>query len=742
MNCCVSTRRLRTIVLTMAVIVISSIALAQTPARRSVLAVYWSPEDFPQNPITHRAIQEELARSSVPIDYYAEYLESDRLPADVAAESLREYIRLKYKDRPIDAIIANTSVALDFVVRHGLELFPDAPIIYIGIDTENLELRSAGAGITGVLNSASFGETLDLALTLHPDTERVFVVANSPSDTLPLILQRELRPFENRVNITYITDNSRSAMLAAVRAVPSRSLVLFIRHSEEPEHSMQMEETTRLVAKTSPVPVYAVTEWCIGMGVVGGRMYGIVDQATRAARMTVRVLGGARAQDIPMERSALVATFDWRQLQRWGIDPSRLPPGSDIRFFMPTPWQQYRWYIMGALTLVLLQSMMIASLVVQHSRRRETEARYALATQAGGVGVWDWNLETNAMYVDPMLKSILGYADHEIPNRIDDWARHVHPDDKSLVMDRVQQHLNGKTTFYEAEHRMVHRDGSVRWFLARGSAVRRDGRAVRIIGTDTDITERKESEHALHDAQAEVSRLSRLTALGEFAASIAHEIRQPIAAILMNAMTCVRWLDSGKPDLAEVGAALSDVVEAGRRADAVIERNRELFRHQRIEKTPLDINSVINDVTLLSKTRLLSGHVTLVTSLAPDLPTVIGDPVELQQVLLNLVANGIDAMDGVPFGSRRIDISSHLRPDNRVQVSVRDTGVGLADVDVARMFALSYTTKPAGSGVGLAISRSIIDAHGGELWAEPNGETGAVFSFTVPREVPGTSRPS
>jgi PAS domain S-box-containing protein len=743
MSCCVSTRRLRTIVMAAAAIIICPIALAQTPARRTVLAVYWSPEDFPTNPIASRAIREELARSSAPIDYYAEYLESDRLPGVVAVESLREYIRLKYRDRPIDVVIANSSVALDFVVRYRQELFPDAPIIYNGIDTDDLKLREAGAGMTGVLNSSSFGATLDLALTLHPDTERVFVVANSPSATLPLVLQKELQPFASRVDITYITNNSRSAMLAAVKAVPVRSsLVLFIRHAQEPERSMEMEETARLVSGASPVPVYGVTETFIGLGLVGGRVYGIADQAARAGRMAVRVLDGARAQDIPMERATLVPIFDWRQLQRWRIDPSRLPAGSDIRFRMPTPWQQYRWYILGALTLVILQSMMIASLVIQRARRRETEARYALATQAGGVGVWDWNLETNAMYIDPMLKSILGYAGAEIPNRVDDWARHVHPDDKSLVMDRVQQHLDGKTVIYEAEHRMVHRNGSARWFLARGSAVRRNGRPVRIIGTHTDITERKASEHALHDAQAEVARLSRLTALGEFAASIAHEIRQPISAILMNALTCLRWLDSGKPDLGEVGAALSDVVEAGRRADAVIERNRELFRHQKIEKASLDINSVINGVTLLLKTRLVSSHVTLVTSLAPDLPTVIGDPVELQQVLLNLVANAIDAMDNVPFASRRLEISSHLRSDSSVQVSVRDTGVGLADVDVSKMFALSYTTKPAGSGVGLAISRSIIDAHGGELWAEPNAETGAAFSFTVPCEPAAASRPS
>ena len=708
---------------------------SQTPARRTVVAVYWSPEDFPTNPIHGRAIQEELARSPVPVDYYAEYLESDLFPDDVAAESLREYIRLKYRDRPIDLVMANTSVALEFVIRYRSELFGNAPIVYAGIDAEPLKLRDSGAGITGVLTSSSFGATLDLALSLHPDTERVFVVANSPSSTLPLVLQKELNPFTNRVSITYITDDSRSAMLAAVRSIPdAKSLVLFIRHAQEPERTMALQETARLVCEASAVPVYGVTETFIGMGLVGGRVYGTADQGARAGRMAVRVLGGVRPQDIPLERAALVPVFDWRQLQRWRIDPSLLPAGSEVRFRVLSPWEQYRWYIIGALTLVILQSVMIASLVVQHSRRRQTEARYALATQAGGVGVWDWNLETNAMYVDPMLKSILGYGDHEIANRIDDWARHVHPDDKSFVMERVQQHLDGRTTLYEAEHRMVHRDGSLRWFLARGSAVKRDGRAVRIIGTNTDITGRKAAEHALHGAQSEVSRLARLTALGEFAASMAHEIRQPIAAILMNAITCLRWLDSGKPDLAEIKAALSDVVDAGRRAEAVISRNRELFRHRKIETASLDINTIINGVTALLKTRLLSSHVTLVTSLAHDLPHVTGDPVQLQQVLLNLVSNSVDAMEGVPAGSRHIEISSRVTSDHSVQVSVRDTGVGLAGVDVGRMFALSYTTKPAGSGVGLAISRSIVEAHGGELWAESNIGTGAVFSFTVPSE--------
>jgi PAS domain S-box-containing protein len=362
---------------------------------------------------------------------------------------------------------------------------------------------------------------------------------------------------------------------------------------------------------------------------------------------------------------------------------------------------------------------------------RDSQERYARATAAGSVGVWDWNLETNEIYVDPSLKAILGYEDHEIKNHLEDWGRCVHPDDGPSVLARADEYLRGRSPYYEVEHRMLHRNGSVRWFLARGSVVRHDGRPVRIIGTDTDITDRKKSELALQEAQADLSRVSRLTALGEFAASIAHEVRQPLTAILMNAKTCLRWISDAAPDLTEIRAALVDVVDAGNRADEVIRRSRELFRHHTVQKAPLDINQVIEDVTLLARDRLLGSQVALVPSLAPNLPAVYGDRVELRQVLLNLIANSIDAMETIEPGSRLIEVITALT-DDMVKVSVSDTGIGLEGVDVHRMFTLSYTTKPAGTGVGLAVSRSIIEAHGGRLCAEENNSPGATFSFTVP----------
>jgi signal transduction histidine kinase len=257
-------------------------------------------------------------------------------------------------------------------------------------------------------------------------------------------------------------------------------------------------------------------------------------------------------------------------------------------------------------------------------------------------------------------------------------------------------------------------------------------RNIEVLIVVRDVTQRKRSERTLIQAQADLSRLSRLTALGEFTASIAHEIRQPLTVILLNAKTCLRWLSGGSPDVTEFRAALTDVVDAGQRANEIIRRNRELFKSHTVQRTPLDIKAVISDVEELARARLEAAQVTLVTSVPPDVPAVQGDRVELQQVLLNLIGNSIDAMDGAGADSRLIEISSGLAPDGNVRVSVRDTGVGLQDVDRARMFELSYTTKPAGSGVGLSISRSIVEAHGGQLWAEESSGRGATFSFTLP----------
>ena len=369
-----------------------------------------------------------------------------------------------------------------------------------------------------------------------------------------------------------------------------------------------------------------------------------------------------------------------------------------------------------------------------------SERRYAIATTAGGVGVWDWNLLTGEIHVDAALKRALGFEDHEIANHIDSWGSHAYPGDAAHVRRAAEAVIEGSIPALEVEHRMLHKDGTIRWFLARGSAVRSpDGRAVRMVGTETDITEAETARARLQDTRDELARLSRLTALGQFAASIAHDVSQPLCAILMNSRACLQLLSHLNPPLPEIATALQEIADAGNRAKEMMQRYRALFQNPRVEKLPLDINGVIRQVIPLVRSRLHRSDIALTTSLGDDVPALTGDRAELQQVLLNLIVNAADALEGVHGRSRQIRIDSCLTPDATVRISVRDNGIGLQNVNIDRLFILAYTTKPSNAGIGLSVSRSIVEAHGGRLWAEPNDVQGATFCFTIP---PTADRPA
>ena len=242
--------------------------------------------------------------------------------------------------------------------------------------------------------------------------------------------------------------------------------------------------------------------------------------------------------------------------------------------------------------------------------------------------------------------------------------------------------------------------------------------------------ELRESHERIGLATMELDRVSRLTAMGEFAAALAHETIQPITAIILEAKSSLRALPETGPGVEDARAGLISIVESGQRAAEVIQRNRELFRHRTVRTVPLDLNEVIAEARTFADWRLSDSNVSIEVNLARNLPTVTGDRVELQQVVLNLIGNAIDAVESRPNPKVWIR-SSHNGNDVRIEVG--DNGIGLGEVDTLRMFSLSYTTKPNGTGVGLSVSRAIVDAHHGRIWAEPNAEGGASFLFTLPR---------
>jgi C4-dicarboxylate-specific signal transduction histidine kinase len=285
---------------------------------------------------------------------------------------------------------------------------------------------------------------------------------------------------------------------------------------------------------------------------------------------------------------------------------------------------------------------------------------------------------------------------------------------------------------FSCEVRIVAEDGGVKHVHALGEIQTGQDREKEIIGTVMDLTERKRTERALHDAEAGLARTLRLATVAELTASIAHEINQPLAAIVANAGACARFLARGPASLPDAREAADCIVNDATRAGEVTRRIRALLRKEAPRHVPSDINRIVADVIELLRAALDRQRIAIRTELAASLPRVMGDPVQLQQVLVNLVTNAAEAISERGKRPRAVTIRTQLGDDHTVRVSVEDTGVGLDPQNLDRIFDSFYTTKAEGIGVGLSISRSIVEAHGGELSASPVLPHGASFSFAIP----------
>ncbi len=369
---------------------------------------------------------------------------------------------------------------------------------------------------------------------------------------------------------------------------------------------------------------------------------------------------------------------------------------------------------------------------------RRSESYLAEAQRLTHTGSWAWQVAGRvALHLSEEWYRLYGFDPEKSPPTREERVQRVHPEDRAKWQGAVDRAI-AETSGFEMEFRILLPDGTVKYIHTVGHPVlNASGDLVEFVGSSTDITERKRAEEALEalrQAQADLARVNRVTTMGELTASLAHEVNQPIAAAVTNANTCLRWLTRDHPDLEEAREAAMRIVKDGTRAAEIISRIRLLFKKGAPERELVDVNDVIREMIVLLRGEATRYSISFRTELAADLPQIMGDRVQLQQVFMNLMLNGIDAMKNMNAGGE-LTIKSRQAENDKLLISVSDTGVGLPAQQADQIFKAFFTTKVQGTGMGLSISRSIVESHGGHLWAANNSPRGASFHVTLPTKV-------
>jgi PAS domain S-box-containing protein len=399
----------------------------------------------------------------------------------------------------------------------------------------------------------------------------------------------------------------------------------------------------------------------------------------------------------------------------------------------------YRWFLFRADPLRDETGTVVkwygTNIEIEDRKRAEEELRrndafLAEAQRLSATGSFSWSVDTNQIAFSAEAYRIFE-LDRAAPLTLKRIASRVHPDDLPMVAERIEEARNAGAGL-DCQFRLQMPDGSLKYLHTTSNETRGVNGRREYIGAIQDVTQRWLAQEALNKARSDLAHVSRVTSLNALTASIAHEVNQPLSGIITNAGTCLRMLDSDPPNVDGARETARRTIRDGNRASQVVTRLRALFRRGDFSPERMDLNEATREVITLSLNELQSNRVTVQLDLAEDLPPVHGDRVQLQQVILNLLRNAADAMAEVHDRPRRMFIRTECEANGNVRLSVRDTGAGLDHPNIEKLFESFYTTKSNGMGIGLSISRSIIEMHRGRLWAEPNDGPGATFSFSIP----------
>jgi len=506
-----------------------AVASGQEPPKR-VLIFASEDQHVPAITITNQAIRSALKNSSpVQFQFFYEAQDNFRISNEKYEGELVRLLQRKYDGEHIDLIYALGRPALIFLLQHQSELFTGTPVIYIVNDLTRVADLKLESNVTGVGGKIELSPTLDIALALQPQTQRVVVVAGKASSDTALVelAHREFRPYEGKVEFTYLTGLPIEELQNRLAGLPDKSIVFYLSvQSDNADRSYNNAEVFALLAPSSSAPIYGGSQIHMGNGMIGGRLIDFEAIGTRAAEVGLRILAGESPQNIPPQTVPSTTMFDWRELRRWGISEGKLPPGSVVRFKELTFWEQYKWRIVGVISLCTLEAMLIVMLLISRARRRQAELeskRSAAQAEAErrhldevvsnvpGI-VWESRLEADAStrktaFVSDYVEKMLGYSVEEWHNTPRFWLSIIPEEDRARTTSESEAiFASGKEG--ALQFRWVAKDGRVLWVEAHLAAVCDEtGKPIGLRGVTMNITDRKQAEETLHRTLEEVSRL-------------------------------------------------------------------------------------------------------------------------------------------------------------------------------------------------------------------------------------------
>ena len=719
---------------------------------RDILVLYPNQRQFQSNIEVDRGLREVLeAAPDRGIDLFAEFMDRPAFSGPAFEKIFAAYLRDKYATRPPELVVVAGYPALEFLLRNRDHLFTGVPVVHLAV--EDAFVKSAAPlppDVVGVPVTYDFAGTIELALRLHPHARRLVVVAGTSTADRRWEAQvrADLIRLQVRPTVDFLSGVPHDEVMRRLRELGDHDVVFTPGYFRDGAGQLFVpREVVAQLASVSGAPIYGPFATLIGTGAVGGVMSGYVEMGRQAGKTVEELLAGRAPAALHLPaRSPLEVQLDWNQVLRWEISPDLVPAGAVLHFKQPTFWETYRTRVVVIVTVLVVQAALIVALLIERRLRRrtasaleESERSMTLAASAAGLSVWAWDPASDRFWMRARFDPRDDMA-HRDSVSLREALDAVHPADRD-AFDHAVRKAAAADHELDFEYRAVQPDGDVRWFAVRGRGASH-GADDRLTGVVLDITARKQAELQAAKDRIALTHMTRVSTLGQMSASIAHQLNQPLAAILGNAEVAAHMLSQRHPDLAELKEICEDIIADDNRAAEVIRRLSALYKRGEMKFGPLDLNELVTETLELVRTELMTRHVSALTELAPALPPVDGERVQLQQVLLNLILNAADAMSSTHAAQRRLIVRTQLEGSN-VCMDVIDNGCGIPPQSLDAVFDAFWSTKDGGTGVGLTICRSIVTAHRGTLTVHNNADGGARFCASWPvRQSNPASMPS